>query len=700
MLCEERKYQFRERLSIVHPSDIYDGTVVKKDDEFVLPDGLAVVLPVDAGEVAVTGARDFCEFLFDSMHISARVARRGEGAVTVVVDPDYGAYKAFKAEITPDGITITAHDERGAAQGLYFLEDEMTARHAPFVKYGITERAPLFSPRMTHSGYMIDEFPESHLAQIAHAGMDAILVMVAGTFESFHGHTPQSLWGYTDFSDLVRRAARWGLDVYAYTYMESLYHPADPKADEYYQSTYGELFRNCPGFKGLICVGECVFFPSGDPHVAQKGTLAPREKSIDWPCCDYADWIGMIKRIISQYNPDADIVLWSYNWGGAPADARQELIRRLPEGVSMLVTFDTYEQIPMGDGYWQDVTDYSLSFEGPGYYFTSEAEVAKECGVRLYAMTNTGGNTWDFGGIPYEPMPGQWLRRAGKILEAKEKYGLCGLMECHQYGFTPSVISEMFKYIYDTGSCEVEKELIRIVQRHFGFGQEQKILDALEKWSEAIRLLPPSKEEQYGAFRVGPCFPLNLAEPHLYPRDRGAYHGYFMMSQYPIRNEGPDLSSVRLPIQKKRLEEMLVLLKEGIEMLAAIPDPNIELEYLINLGRYMACTVTTGINAKRWYRMTFRLQAAEERDEVERLLDEAQEILDDERENVRCAIPIVKNDSRLGFDPLEYVCDPERLLWKLDQLDHVQKVELPQYRACNRAEDSLYRQKKTMCTSE
>ena len=38
-------------------------------------------------------------------------------------------------------------------------------------------------------------------------------------------------------------------------------------------------------------------------------------------------------------------------------------------------------------------------------YFKSEAEAAAKRGIRFYSMTNTGGVTWDFGVIPYEPFP-------------------------------------------------------------------------------------------------------------------------------------------------------------------------------------------------------------------------------------------------------------------------------------------------------
>ncbi len=687
MLKEERSFQFRERLSQVHPSDVRDYHTEKISGEAEICDGAVIRLPDDAGEVVVTAARDFCDFLFTSMNLSARYTKQGRGDITLVVDPAYGSYRGFRADVTEGGITVTAHDERGAAQGLFFLEAEMLTRRAPYIKTGITERATLFSPRMTHSGYMLDEYPDAHLAQIAHAGMDAILVMTRDV--------DQSLWGFADFNDLIRRAAKWGLDVYAYSYYRSLCHPDDPGADAHYESTYGRLFRQCPGFKGVVLVGESVGFPTRDPDASPlpyydnnvDGIPADKPSADFWPCADYKNWLIKLQSIIYQYNPSADIVFWSYNWGCADRKARQALIRNIPRGVSLLVTFETYEPVPLGDDVKEQVYDYTLSFAGPGHYFISEAEVAKECGVRLYAMTNTGGLTWDMGGIPFEPMPGQWLARAKAVLEAKKKYGLSGIMEGHQYGFTPSIISEMIKFVYETGCTDVDGELTRILRRHYGQGHEREIADALECWSEAIRTLPPSGEEQQGAFRVGPSFPFSVEGKYM-PKPDKASKGYFMTPKYSPFNWGERgvtaVSGVRLPYQKRRLEKMLELLRQGSAKLEALGEKNEELLYLINLGHFMECVVVTGINAKRWHLAVSRLMIEPSREEIGRILDEAEVILDDERENVLRAMPLVKCDSRLGWDPrMGYVCDPERLEWKLRLLKYVRTTELERYRLCN-----------------
>ena len=54
---------------------------------------------------------------------------------------------------------------------------------------------------------------------------------------------------------------------------------------------------------------------------------------------------------------------------------------------------------------------------------------------------------------------------------------------------------------------------------------------------------------------------------------------------------------------------------------------------------------------------------------------------DTERKNVQAAIPLVRKDSALGYEPsMDYVCDEEALLWKLKQLDYMVNVELEPYK--------------------
>ena len=500
MLKKEVNYQFRDRLREVHRKDLRNFSLSAENDEFEIKTGITIVLPKDSGEVALTAAQDFADYLFVSMKVSAMIGyEAADDAIILKIAPE----NKEDYIITFDNvITITGKNERGLAQGLYCLEDKMNIKKAPFIKKETISHTFLFSPRMTHSGYGIDNFPNEHLSAIAHAGMDAILIFVKGV--------NMTTCGYVDFNELIKRAAKYGIDVYAYSYLKSEMNPEDEGGEEFYDNLYGELFRQCPGFKGVILVGESVGFPSRDERVSQSNNFTTKDgfptskpRPGYFPCRDYPIWLNCVKKVIRNVNPDADIVFWTYNWGWVSEKERVELIRTLPTDISLMATYEMFENFVRGS-IKQTGADYSLAFEGPGNYFTSEAKAAAERGIRMYTMSNTGGLTWDMGTIPYEPMPYQWMKRYAGLRDANEKYGLCGLMESHHYGFWPSFVGDLAKQCYIAENKDMDKCLSDVLVARYGSDKVEKMKEALALWSEAIRHYTPTDADQYGAFRVGP----------------------------------------------------------------------------------------------------------------------------------------------------------------------------------------------------
>ena len=263
----ERAYDFRERLETVHEKDVRDRTLTVAADELALADGTDIVIPPSSGEVLYGAARDFADYLFVSMDVSARVMRgtrdegRGmRGGVVLSLDEKLAA-REYEVAVG-DGIAIRAKDERMAAQALYHLEDLMNLRRAPFLKKGVERRESLFSPRMTHSAWGWDDFPDAYLRKIAHTGMDAILVCISDVDKTCGN--PR----YQDVRSLIRRAAAVGLDTYLYwkdNFDERAYvHPDDPKAEEGYDAVYGRVSKAYPDAKGFVFVGESAPFPSKD----------------------------------------------------------------------------------------------------------------------------------------------------------------------------------------------------------------------------------------------------------------------------------------------------------------------------------------------------------------------------------------------------------------------------------------------------
>lgn len=690
---KEQKYDFRKKLLRVHQPDLLDPDRKKKENEFLLQNGAAIQISAGAGEVMRTGACDFVDFLKTSMGVSAYVRTADingkEPEVTVEFAKDAGvdlgevsSYKGFLICTDAKGIRIFAFDERGAAQALYYLEDLMCFESAPVIPFGEVRKKPMFSPQMVHSAYAMDEFPEDYLARIAHEGRDAILVFTKGA-----NLTP---CGYQDFNALIKRAGRYGLDVYAYSRMVSNMTPEAPEAEAFYEKTYGTLFRECPGLKGVTLVGESVEFPSRDPHVAKgryfetavDGIPADKPSSGWFPCCDYPVWLNLLKKIIRKYKPDADIVFWSYNWSWQPEEERLKLIEALPEDITLQATFEMSQLIDYEKTMGR-CSDYTLAYEGPSPYFKSEAAAAHKKGIRLYSMTNTGGRTWDFGTAPYEPMPYQWIRRYEAMQKAHDDWGLCGIMETHHYGFTPSFITKLSKHCFLEPREDMKEVLKKILISQFGTENLKYTNRGLELFSEGIRYMTPSDSDQYGAYRVGPAHPFCLSAEIKIPEEEGAMFGnriwkarYRNVCDWRIQPLG-----MRIKEEIARQRKMLALFEEGVAVMEKAPAENENLAELINLCRFLVNCVRTGIHAKEWHVLLCRMNLEESYEGMTGIFNEMETLLKEEIQIAKDTIPLVEMDSSLGFEcSMLYMTDKWHLEWKIRQVQYVLDIELEKYR--------------------
>jgi len=519
--------------------------------------------------------------------------------------------------------------------------------------------------------------------------MDSILVFTKDVDTTPHG--------YLDFNELIYRAAGYGIDVYAYSCLKSLKHPDDNNAESYYDTTYGKLFKKCPGLRGVVLVGESVEFPSKDPYTSGKfyyentadGLPTGKPSPGWWPCSDYPKWLDMIKKAVRINNPKADIVFWTYNWGYVDAEKRIELLKNIPADVSLLVTFEMFEKV-ITENITSTCVDYTLFFEGPGKYFTSEAEIAKERGIKLYTMSNTGGLTWDIGVIPYEPAPYQWIKRHNALLSAREKWDLCGLMESHHYGWWPSFISEIAKWAYWAPSPSSDEVCRMIAARDFGEENTEPVLEAWRAWSEGIRHYISTNEDQYGPFRIGPSYPLVLGADVSIPGVPYAMFGgnAIVRTVYSPMNRGRcSLFQYRLPVEINSIQKMEECFLNGIACLkkvyAGIPEKRKkDALNIINMGKFIVNCARTAINIKKWYILKSELLNEKDDNRVEEIIEQMMEIGEAEIKNAEETIPLVEADSRLGWEPsMEYMTDTYHLNWKIWQVRYVLEKELPIYKA-------------------
>lgn len=707
----ERAYGFRKDLNCVHEKGRRDFSVKVMKNEIVVEDGWEILIDAMASELVETTAKDLQDYFFASMDVSVMLRKvtniaectEQKKSIIMATAKDLGSFsakfhevKAYCLKVNENNIIVCGSNDRGMAQGSYYIEDLMNLKEAPILEQGETIRESLFSPRMTHSGWGMDEFPDAHLNAIAHAGMDAILVFAKGSDMTTTGHL--------DFNDLIDRAEKYGIDLYLYSYLKSLKHPSEKDAAEHYDSTYGKLFEACPRAKGIILVGESCEFPSKDVEnttgklrdVIEDGIRPVKPSPGWWPCFDYPEWLEMIKVTIRKYSPEAEIVFWTYNWGCTPEKDRLALINSLPEDVTLQVTFEMFEQRKFENAV-KPIMDYSITFPGPGKYFISEAIAAHKKNIRLYAMTNTGGRIWDFGSAPYVPVPQQWTKRHDVVLKAHNEWGLCGLMESHHYGFSPSIISELSKWRYWTPAVDATEILEKIAIRDFGKVGAPHAIEAWHLWSEAMNDVPVTNEDQYGPLRIGAAYPF-IFHPDItrtfgsqvidVPSAEYAHFGGRIVKTFyhPFENEQQSPGAIRFPIEIKALEKVISKWgngnKELEKALETTPkNKQRKAQKMLGLGKFILCTLNTALHCKQWWTLNQKLISESDVKTALNLVDELESLLKEEIANAEKTIPLVEADSHLGWEPsMEYMTDRKHLEWKIKHSKQVIKYDLETYR--------------------
>lgn len=696
---KELNYEFRKRFSVVHRTDRRDFDK-KCPENYVEVDGdWCITVPNDADVVLMNGARDLEDYFFTSMGISLKVIRESENnslnkkiRYSVNSDLEKNSYRFCVSE---NEIILCGVDSRMSAQAGYFLEDLMNLEEGPFLEKQDFIRTSLFNPRMVHSGYGLDMYPTEHMLNIVHSGISALLVFINDVDRTPHG--------YEDFNDLCYRASKVGLDVYAYSYLANKKHPDDEGAYEFYENLYGRFFDRCPLFKGIIFVGESCEFPSKDEHTMgirrhdnfdkDRKPIIPQTKPYPgwWPCYDYKDLMEMIGGIIRKRKPDIDIVFWSYNWNGAPKEDRKALIDTLPKDITLQATFEMGDVV-VRDGINNRPTDYTIFSPGPGYYFSTEAQFAKENNLRLYSMTNTGGLTWDVGVIPYVPAPYQWMKRFEGMRDAHEKFGLCGTMDSHHFGFCPSFVSDLAKWAFHTPYVDLDKTLHKIAARDFSEEVAQNVCEAFKCFSDGTYHHISTNADQYGPGRIGPSYPfllfdnLNVEIPKVSYAHFGGNRITFTVYGNAWGNSslGDDEKNKKFnyEIYSLRIAEDFYtkgceILKNAIEK---IPDRKKEnANRILALCLFYRNTLRTTINIKEFFKRKFVLKETHG-EERNKLVDEMLTICRSEVENAENTIPIVEFDSRLGYEPsMEYMTDKAHIEWKLNLIKDVIERELPSY---------------------
>ena len=202
MKKNEQTYAFRCELDEVHRPDRRNPALKPEINETCVDDAWCIVLPENADALTEYAATDLQDYFRVSMNVNLPLRKSAsDKAVVLEIDSNSGKKaRSFLLEVSETQIRITGSDAAGVPAGCFYLEDVMNLREAPFVPHEKQWHERLHSPRMVHSGWGLDQFPDSHLNAIAHEGFDSVLLFVKGPGRTTHG--------FMDFNDLIARCAK------------------------------------------------------------------------------------------------------------------------------------------------------------------------------------------------------------------------------------------------------------------------------------------------------------------------------------------------------------------------------------------------------------------------------------------------------------------------------------------------------------
>ena len=683
-MAVEKNFDFLKRHWTLHRPGRRDAERTPRDGEIMLDESWSLGTAPDAPETLIAAVRDFQDYLAVSFGLPLPLVwKPGKRTVWFAPKPD-APKRGFSIDASPEKVTLEIAPW-SSFMAVVHLEDCMNLEGAPVFAPGHIERHPLYKYRMVHSGCGHDKFPDEELAAIVHAGYDSIIIFVKGP--------DLTAGGPCDIADLMKRAKKFELKFFIYNYIQTFIHPDEPGAQEKFDAAYGELFKRYPGISGIMMCGESLEFPSHDQATTGKRRLESFTDGIPdvkpspgwYPCFDYPDYLHCIERAVHKYEPAAEVIFSTYNWGYAPAEQREKFLQAMPGGITLTVTYEIFSQ-KMLEGLHTPVMDYTISTDEPGYYFKTECAAAHRCGIPIQGNVNTAGIGWDLGCINWVPTPWRWLKRDLDLRKACREWGVDRHYATHHYGWWNSVAADLGKWTqWEDFEPDYEELLRKLAIRDYGHKAAPAVLETWRIWGEAMHHYVGSNEDQYGPWRVGPAFPF-IFHPNItrtmgskvikFPCKRS---GIIETFYQPFENIEQSPGFLRYPVELRSLEKMLALWEQGLTKVQGASDTD-NGRRLIALGHFIRNTIRTTMNIKRWWQLNMELQTCENAENALKVLDELEALAAREIANTEDTIPSVESDSRLGWEAtMDYVCDRWHLEWKIRQVKSA-LLEIADYR--------------------
>ncbi|MGI8782870.1 MAG: hypothetical protein ACR2L2_04360 [Acidobacteriota bacterium] len=721
VLPVEEPYTFHKILTEGEVRLRRDPNARPAQDEMAIPaQGWTLTIPSSAGPLLRRAAEDFRGHMKTGMQVQMELRTQDSlsdwaGLARTVVAgvrdqmPDCGGAlkgrKDYQIIVSPERVAVCGLDERGAMYGLYNLEERMDLRQAPYLPRNLnTVRHSLYQARMTLSGLGWMEWPDAYLSLLSHYGFDSIFASVYVNPNGVIG--PPPYWDKmrkqepARVHDLVKRAARYGIDLYCpiiYLYT------GEPENEAGLRKLVRDIVTEFPEIRGYVLLTEGFFYKNWFGAGGQGG-----ENLREW-IRNWARGVAIVSEECRKLNPSIEVLPWDYNIDFRPdqVEVKKYAISQYPLEVIPLLTFENGKSFER-DGQRSSLRDYSLNEIGPAEVTAAQITAAKERGMRaVYSKADTWA-TWQFGTFPYLPFPYQWHAR----YQALETWGVDGTMESWSYGFKPNWIAEMRAWYSWSDAPALDPLLRSIARREFGAGSEAKVLKAWEHFSQAVRVVPEHGPTWGG--NNGVAAPLFFQKPTK-PRAMTLEHSWtdqviwsrgssvnpywpFTPRQFILN---PDFTNqvnaaeryarpFTLAVFQKYMRLAADEMEQGLvtyraAALAAPASKKMSSFREVLLAEQIQRMIRSASAVLEFEDLRFRLAKTTDAAELRRLVDRMTAVLKEEIPRTEASYEAARRDSRLGYEwEQDYIYTPDILQEKLKLLRATLYQQLPAYRRQHR----------------
>jgi hypothetical protein len=644
--------------------------------------------------------------------------------------------ESFRIEVKQKGCVIASGSVDGIRRGIFQLEDEMLRLRGPYLPKGIIEKHPVIKSRISRCFFGpikrypkmkdelmddVDYYPDQYLNRLAHEGVNGLWLTVEFRDLVSTQYTPEAgkdaARRLAKLRQTVDKCLRYGIRIYIFcieprawekdhtvinNYPElagapagsgHLFCPSGKTAHDYLYKTVNGIFTAVPDLGGIINISHGE---RATTCLSAMSTISLNKGTINCPrCADKLPWeimnasLSAMEEGMHDASPDAELISWLYmpspqRYLTGDSDAIGEWVYDLPahtpEDVILQFNFESgvkrteFGKLLVGGDYW-------ISNPGPSERFERIAKIGKENGTKISAKIQTG-TSHEVATVPYVPLPSLLYKK----FRAMRDLGVSHTMLCWYFGNYPGLMNKAAGMMsMEPFPEDAETFMNQLASIYWRKEDVAKVVEAWKYFAEGYENYPLTNLFQYyGPIHDGPVWPLLLK-----PADAPLSPTWQIGSSATLKPWPPsgdrvgecigDVLTLGEVVELTRrmtgsYEKGITILKEIENKYANEPERMLD----ISVAKALGIQLRSGYNILNFYLLRekmFRMEGRGRLDVLNRLTDIIRQEIRLDKE----LLELCQKDSRLGFhsEAEGYKYFPEKISWRMDQLEKVLKYDVP-----------------------